>query len=174
MAHSTTELPRVNTVRGVKVRARSGRPRLADVPISDIELPESVHLASGILSAPLTVAEDIALLAVVLRPPVLVPISGTTRYRAVGNVRTLEWQLQIAAARSMRKPTVTAAILPESMAQHAHSVPRIQRYLVPLILGELSTRKAGAARRKLREAGIGAPRRSDARTQLRSLVGRPR
>lgn len=174
MVHNAAELSQANTGRSAKARVRSRRPKLAEVPISDIDLPERVHRPSGSLSASLPVTQDIALLAVVLRPPVLVPINGTSRYRVVGNVGTLEWQLQIAASQSTRKRTVTAAILPESTAQYARLVPRIQRYLVPLILGELSTRKAGEARRQLRDKDIVVPRRTDARTQLRSFVNRDR
>lgn len=153
-------------------RLGHSRPRLALVPLSSIHAPEGTELAPENSDAPLDVPADFALLASLLRPPLLVQVDGLPdQYTVVGNLRTLQWQVQVAAASGEPNPKVTAVTLPASVARHASRVPSIQSYLLPLLLGELSTRDVARAKRSLRQSGVSGLRRLGSREQLKPLIG---
>lgn len=129
---------------------------------------ESLTKRLGLFKIP----SDLVLVTILLRPPILVPAdedsTGKKRYELVGNIRSLEWQIETAAQSGNREPSVMAVILDRRIERT--KVGAIERFLVPLILGELSTRKAGVARRKLREAGVPELRGVDLRARLRALA----
>lgn len=131
-------------------------PRVARVSISEIYVPDrSQAKVAKFLKAPLNLDPKSALVAVLLRPPILMETrSEPQKYVAVGNLGTLMWQVQIAQTGRARDPVVTAVILPDAAAPPKRYIPTIQRYLVPLVQGEFSVRRAGTARRRLREAHI--------------------
>lgn len=148
--------------------------RLVNVRLDHIHLPDPADAIGPPAHRALAAEADAERLTNLLRPPLLVSDQGEPgHYLIVGNQPTFLRQIQLIGTDATRPQTVTAVVLEQPGSRVAAITPLVEKYLIPLAFGELSVRKAAAARGKLREAGLTPPRSIPTRAAIRRLVKRP-
>lgn len=154
-------------------RAPASAARLVNVPIDRVHLPDSVEYPARTTQQALEVEPGAERIANLLRPPLLVPDEGQPgNYLVVGNQPTFLHQLRLAGTDAARSPTIVAIVIERDDSDTEMIAPLIEQHFVPLLFGGLSVRKAAAARRKLREAGLVPPRPLTTRAAVRRIVKR--
>ncbi len=140
----TTSLPVVeHTVRSVLIplSALSPHPRLNSTSKAKGRFPD---LISGLSSH---------LMIFLMRPPVVTP-AGDGRYYVLANLRTVEWQRHFQGIRGDSEPHVGALVVEPVTDEDVAAWNLAGQSLMPLLLGELSTREERQALADIKAAGI--------------------
>jgi hypothetical protein len=121
--------------------AISPHPLLKNTPRSKARFPDVV---SGIFNN---------LMVSMMRPPVVVP-AGDGTYYAVANLRTVEWQRHLQQTRGASDPLMYALLVSSVPDPKVVTWATVERSLMPLLLGELSSRGQRKALEAIKAAGI--------------------
>jgi len=93
------------------------------------------------------------LMASLMRPPVVMSVGDGTYY-ALANLRTVAWQRHLHQTRGAADPYVHALLVPSVPDSKVATWATVERSLMPLLLGELSSRDQRKALEAIKAAGI--------------------
>ncbi|MDE8347464.1 MAG: hypothetical protein POH28_15020 [Acidocella sp.] len=117
----------------------------------------------------LEIAEDASDLVSLLRPPILISYPGAdAHFRVIGNSRVVAWRRQLAEASENTDISVLSLVIDDPDFD-VSSLMKTENYLVPLVLGLLSTRKASQARKNMKMIGQTGLKRISSRARLKPI-----
>lgn len=174
-SHPSSNMSTGSSTRRKPSSAPSVRP--ARIALSKIQLPQPGALvpAAGSLRPPpdLVATTDVLDVVSYLYPPLLVEAEGIRgSYIVVGNARTIQWRMQLAATNGEADARILSLILREASPDVVARLGVVERYLVPMLLGTLKSGEARTASKGLRRMGIRVPRQVATRDQLQRLANR--
>lgn len=113
------------------------------------------------------------LMVSMMRPPVVVA-AGDGIFHALANLRTVEWQRHLQQARGVPDPYVSALLVPAVADKDVATWAAVEQSLMPLLLGELSSRDQRKALEAIKAAGIPglSVQPLDRRQRLKPLTAR--
>ena len=176
-SHPSSNMRTGSSTRRKPSLAPSVRP--ARIALSKIQLPrpEGLVPAAGSLRPPpdLVATTDVLDVVSYLYPPLLVEAEGIRgSYVVVGNARTVQWRMQLAATNDEADARILSLILREASPDVVARLGLVERHLVPMLLGTLKSREVRTASKGLRRMGIRAPSQVATRDQLQRLANRPK
>lgn len=174
-SHPSSEMRTGSSTRRKPSSAPSVRP--ARIALSKIQLPQSGALVptAGSLRPPpdLVATPDVLDVVSYLYPPLLVEAEGIREsYVVVGNARTIQWRMQLAATNDEADARILSLILREASPDMVTRLSVVESHLVPMLLGTLKSREVRSAIKGLRRMGIRAPSQVAKRDQLQRLANR--